>query len=295
MKVSFVVPVFNERETLEGLVEGILEHATPHEAQIVLVDDGSDDGSSGVMDELARKHPSIEVVRLGRNLGKSAALAAGFACAKGDLVFTMDADLQDDPKEIPLFLEKIGEGFDLVCGWKAVRHDPWHKTFPSRVYNRFVAWLFGLPLNDVNCGYKLMRREVVKSLRLFGDMHRLIPVLAAEQGFRVGEVAVEHQPRRCGRSKYGIERFARGAIDVMTLWFLTRYGQRPAHFLVKWGAVGVLAGVLLILAGNAVSSVAPEAIGAGVLAGGAAWMGLGLLAELIIRGRDWNGPQQDQS
>ncbi|MEK7793493.1 MAG: glycosyltransferase family 2 protein, partial [Candidatus Hydrogenedentota bacterium] len=180
MRLSFVIPVYNERETIRGVVDGVLEHTHGHEIEIFLVDDGSDDGSADAIDGLAKQHGTVRVVRFSKNLGKSAALAVGFARATGDVVFTLDSDLQDDPKEVPRFLAKLEEGFDLVCGWKAIRHDPWHKTVPSRAYNWFVAKLWGLPLHDVNCGYKAMRAPVAKSIRLYDDMHRLIPVLAAE-------------------------------------------------------------------------------------------------------------------
>ncbi|MBN2311781.1 MAG: glycosyltransferase [Candidatus Hydrogenedentes bacterium] len=291
MSITFVIPVYNERDTLEPLVQGITEHVGSREHTILFVDDGSTDGSSELLDDLKQRLDTVEVIRLRGNFGKSAALAAGFAHAEGDLVFTMDSDLQDEPKEIPRFIEKLDEGFDLVCGWKAVRHDPWHKTVPSRIYNGFVSWLFAVPLHDVNCGFKLFRRAVVKQIELYGEMHRLIPVMAHNLNYRVAEIAVEHHPRRYGQSKYGIERLSRGALDVLTMWFLTRYRHQPGHFFGKYGvlqgALGVLSvavGVVLGLAGQSGAvSAALWAVGLVFCATGGLTICLGLMAELALR------------
>lgn len=291
MKITFVIPVYNERETLEPLVEGITEHVAPHHHRILFVDDGSTDGSYEVLCNLRDRLETVEIIRLRGNFGKSAALAAGFAYADGDLVFSMDSDLQDDPKEIPRFLEKLEEGFDVVCGWKAIRHDPFHKTFPSRIYNRFVSWLFNVPLHDVNCGYKLFRLDVVKHIQLYGEMHRLIPVLAHSMNYRVAEIPVEHHRRRYGKSKYGFERFSRGMLDVLTMWFLSRYRQAPGHFFGKLGIFQFLVGGIAFLAGlvewfrgdahtNGVIMVTGGVI---VCATGALTVSLGLLAELVLR------------
>lgn len=249
MRLSFVIPVYNERETIRGVVDGVLEHARGHDLELLLVDDGSDDGSAGTIDALAQEHGEIRVIRFSKNLGKSAALAVGFAKASGDVVFTLDSDLQDDPKEIPRFLAKLDEGYQLVCGWKAVRHDPWHKTLPSRLYNAFVARLWHLPLHDINCGFKAMRSDVAKSIRLYHDMHRLIPVLAVQNGFNVAEIAVEHHPRRFGKSKYGIERFVSGAIDVFALWGLMRDDRYPGRLLAQIGGITLGLGISMFLSG----------------------------------------------
>jgi len=283
MKTTIVIPVFNELDSLEPLVEGILEWAGELGPRILFVDDGSTDGSSGKLDELHGRFLPVDVIRFSRNRGKSAALAAGFEHADGDVIVTMDADLQDDPKEIPRFLAQIRQGLDLCVGWKQVRHDPVSKTFPSRVYNGFADRLFGLGLHDMNCGFKAMRPEVAKNLQLFGDMHRLIPVLAAEQGYKVGEIQVEHHPRRHGESKYGNERFLRGAADLITLYFLTRHRNAPNHF---FGGAGILAGALgalfFLYALIAWSGVA--LIGGLVLCtGGAILVAIGLVAELVLR------------
>ncbi|MCL4216031.1 MAG: glycosyltransferase family 2 protein [Candidatus Hydrogenedentes bacterium] len=272
MKISFVIPVYNERETLRALTEGILEHAAPHECQIIMVDDGSTDGSLDELVQLRDEYPSVEIVRMRGNFGKSTALSAGFAEVEGDLVFTMDSDLQDEPKEIPRFLAKIEEGYDVVAGWKATRFDPWHKVIPSRIYNKFVAWLFDVPLHDVNCGYKLFRREVVEKLEIYGEMHRLIPVLAHYLNYRVTEIPVEHHPRQYGVSKYGLERFVRGAMDVSTMWFLTRYRHRPGHF---FGGVGLC---LLFLA--SMSLIASVCVWTMALS--TYWMVLAVMAQVFL-------------
>lgn len=291
MKVDFVIPVYNERDTLEALTAGILEHAQPHEARVLFVDDGSTDGSADVLRDLAGRYPQVEVLRFRRNFGKSAALAAGFARVQGDVVFTMDADLQDDPLEIPRFLAKLDEGFDVVVGWKQKRHDPWHKTFPSHVYNGFVARLFHLPLHDVNCGFKLYRREVVERLRVYGELHRLLPALAQELGYRITEIPVTHHARRYGVSKYGFERFAKGALDVLAVWFLARHSYTPGHFFGKVGVLGLVlaaacavAGVVFGLAFTSTFAMAAWWLaGAVFLVGGAVLLAFMLVTEFFLR------------
>lgn len=289
MKITFVIPVYNERETLEPLVAGITEHVGPHEHTILMIDDGSTDGSYEVMQRLASEYDSVQTIRLRGNFGKSTALASGFAHAEGDLVFTMDSDLQDDPREIPRFLEKLDEGFDVVCGWKAERHDPWHKTFPSRVYNGFVARLFGVPLHDVNCGFKLLQQEVVENIRLYGEMHRLIPVMAHNLNYRVAEIPVQHHKRTYGVSKYGLERFTRGALDVLTVWFLARYQHKPAHFFGMLGALQGIPGVLMFLSGAALwpqpndFPLALLGLGLMLALSGLLTVNIGLMAELVLR------------
>ena len=291
MKLSFVIPLHDERETLSALADGIAAHVGPHPYSILFVDDGSTDGSDEVLRRLARDNPHVGFVRFRRNLGKTAALAAGFAGVDGDLVFTMDADLQDDPTEIPKFLEKLDEGFDLVTGWKKERHDAWHKVWASRVYNGVVRRLFNLHIHDANCGFKLMRREVVDRLQLYGDLHRLIPVLAKNMGYTITEVPVEHHPRRFGQSKYGMERFVRGALDTFAVWFLHRHSHSPGHFfafvgllLGSAGVVGVVAGIL-VLALNADPFLGLLLVVAGGLSlqAGLGALGLALLGELLLR------------
>ena len=214
------------------------------------MDDGSTDGSWDVIAELARTHPNVRGVRFRRNFGKAAALVAGFDAARGDVIFTLDADLQDDPHEIPRFLEAMrsgkpvdgrrgprGAGLDVVSGWKRVRHDPWHKVCPSRVFNGMVGLLTGVRLHDHNCGMKCYKAEIFREVRLYGELHRFVPVLAAARGFRVGEIEINHRPRQFGQSKYGVHRFVKGFLDLLTVKFLTGFGRRPQHLL---GSVGLL-------------------------------------------------------
>jgi len=297
MKIAFVIPVYNECESLEALAEGIAEHAavaagapasaSVDEWRVFFIDDGSTDGSADVLRRLASESDHIELIRFRRNLGKSAALDVGFTQARAfadgpdDVVFTMDADLQDDPKEIPRFIEKLADGWDVVSGWKAIRHDPWHKTMPSHVYNRWVTWMFGLDIHDVNCGFKAYRAEVVGKLRVYGDMHRLLPVWAARLGYRVTEIEVEHHARQFGVSKYGVGRFSRGAVDVLTVWFLTRHGDAPGHFFGMIGLVAVAAGVLSFLLSDL--SAILFFLGLMLPLFGFGMLGLGWLAELTVR------------
>lgn len=213
-KISFVIPAYNEAPTLAALAEGIKAHVGAHDFRILFVDDGSTDNSWEVMEELRREDARIDLLRMRRNCGKTAALEAAFALVSGDVLITMDADLQDDPAEIPRMLAKLEEGYDLVCGWKKKRHDPWLKTFPSRFYNRQISGRFKLSLHDINTGFKAMRMEVAKSLRLWSDMHRLIPVFAAHLGYKVTEIPVRHHPRKFGKSKYGFSRIRKGLADI---------------------------------------------------------------------------------
>jgi glycosyltransferase involved in cell wall biosynthesis len=191
---------------------------------------------------LQKTDARVRGLRLRRNFGKSAALAAGFRTARGQTIVTIDADLQDDPNEIPRFLAELDNDQDLVSGWKQIRNDPWHKVWPSRVFNWVVSRMTGVHLHDHNCGFKCYRAEAIRDLRLYGEFHRFIPVLVAAQGFRVGEIPVNHRPRRHGRSKYGITRFYRGFLDLMTIKFLTSYSRRPQHLLGSIGLIGFLFG-----------------------------------------------------
>jgi glycosyltransferase involved in cell wall biosynthesis len=237
--ISVVVPVLDEKDSLDELVRQLQQMAATGglSLEVIFVDDGSRDGSWDVIRRLAADYSGVRGIRFRRNFGKAAALAAGFDAAGGDIVFQMDADLQDDPAEIPAFLVKLESGFDIVNGARRQRRDPWHKVYPSRVFNWMVGFLTGLRLHDHNCGYKCARREVVKELQLYGDMHRFIPVIGHSRGYRVTEIDVEHRSRRWGHSKYGFRRFTRGFLDLMTVTFLTVFGQRPLHFL---GGIGLL-------------------------------------------------------
>jgi glycosyltransferase involved in cell wall biosynthesis len=241
--ISIVLPVLNESESLEELGKALLTVAATHglHLEVIFVDDGSGDDSWDKIRRLATSDPRIRGIRFRRNFGKAAALAAGFDAAQGQVVLQMDADLQDDPSEIPKFLAKLEEGFDVVNGWKRVRKDPWHKVWPSRVFNWLVSRLTGLKLRDHNCGFKCSRAGVVKELPLYGELHRFIPVMAHARGYRVAELPVEHHPRRYGRSKYRYHRFIKGFLDLLTVVFLTVFGQRPLHLL---GGIGLPAFLL---------------------------------------------------
>jgi glycosyltransferase involved in cell wall biosynthesis len=244
--ISVVIPVYNEKDSLRALHGEIAEvmQRTNLELEVIFVDDGSSDGSWEIIADLAGQHEWVRGLRFRRNFGKAAALSAGFRAAHGDIVLTMDADLQDDPAEIPHFLATLATGFDVVSGWKRKRLDPWHKVWPSRVFNWMVSRLTGVRLHDHNCGMKCYRAAVFREIRLYGELHRFIPVLAAARGFKVGELAINHRPRRFGRSKYGVRRFIKGFLDLLTVKFLTGFGQRPQHLLGSIGLVSFLLGIL---------------------------------------------------
>lgn len=244
--LSFVIPVKDEEKTLTELAEQIIQSCERikdvGQIQIIFIDDGSTDSSWPVMLELSHQYPkSIRAMRLRRNFGKAIALDVGFKAANGDIVFTLDADLQDNPKEIYKFISKLDEGYDLVSGWKKQRNDPLSKTLPSKFFNSVTSKMTGLKLHDFNCGFKAYKRELIDRLRIYGELHRYIPVLAHDAGFAVAEIEVEHSPRRHGVSKYGIERYIRGFLDLVTVLATTRYLNRPGHM---FGGLGVLFGLL---------------------------------------------------
>jgi len=296
--LSIIVPVLDEQESLETHHGQIIEAcgALGESIEVIFVDDGSSDGSWKVIRALADRDPVVSGIRLRRNFGKAAALTAGLRVAKGDLILTIDADLQDDPAEIPRLVAKLREGFDVVNGWKLRRLDPWNKVYPSRLFNATVSAITGLKLHDHNCGLKLFRSEVAGEIRLYGELHRFIPVLADARGFRVTEVPVNHRPRRFGHSKYGVRRFARGFLDLLTVKFLTGFGERPQHMLGGFGLVlfalgfcgllylgGVWCGTHLFGADFGPIGTRPllaYSIAASLL--GAQALSLGLIAELLV-------------
>lgn len=244
--LSFVVPAFNEVECIaefhRQLTAAIAKLDRP--AEIIYIDDGSTDGSAAVLDAIAVADPRVAVAHMRRNYGKSAALDLGFRMAAGMIVFTLDADLQDDPVEIPRFLAALAAGDDVVSGWKKLRHDPIDKTLPSLVFNWFTRRVSGLQLHDFNSGFKAYRREALADLRLYGELHRYIPVLLHWEGFRIGEIDVAHRPRFAGKSKFGARRLLNGAFDLMTVTLTSKFRNRPLHFFgyiaVAMGAVGGL-------------------------------------------------------
>ncbi len=212
--------------------------------QMIFVDDGSTDNSWKTIEKLARLDSRVLGIRFRRNFGKAAALSAGFDSAVGEVIVTMDADLQDDPTEIPNLVAKLDEGFDVVNGWKRERHDPWHKIWPSKIFNKLVSAMTGVRLHDHNCGLKCFRRAVINEVRLYGELHRFVPVLAAARGFRVGEVVVKHRPRLFGESKYGWSRIPKGLLDLLTVRFISRFNQRPQHWLGMAALSSLILGVL---------------------------------------------------
>ncbi len=245
--VSIVVPVYNERESIGPLAEELLNvlRTSGRRFEVVFVDDGSTDGSRELLSDLALAEPEVVVVQLRRNFGKAAALTAGFRESDADAIVTMDGDMQDDPAEIPGLLDELEAGADLVSGWKTQRQDAWSKRAASRLFNGVTSRVSGVQLHDLNCGLKAYRAEVVRALALTGDQYRYIPVLAANEGFRVSEVPVNHRPRLHGRSKYGPERYLRGFLDLLTIWFLGRFRGRPMHLFGGIGMLLLAAGVII--------------------------------------------------
>ena len=289
--ISVVVPVHDEERTVALLFEELQAALEPLDRpwEVIFVDDGSVDGTFAALTRLHSQHEEVRVVRLRRNFGKAAALQAGFIQSRGEVVVTIDGDLQDDPAEIPRLLAKLEEGFDLVSGWKTRRQDSWRRRWLSKIFNFTASRMSGLHLHDMNCGFKAYRSEVVKGLRLYGELHRFIPVLAHYRGYRIAELPVNHRPRNHGRSRYGVERYLRGFFDLLSVSFLGRYGHRPLHL---FGGLGLLlglsgTGILLYLTGV---KIAGEAIGKrpllilGVLlvVVGIQLFSLGLLSEMII-------------
>jgi len=302
--LSVVVPVYNEERSVELLYDEIAAALDPldDEWEAVFVDDGSTDGSFAALTRLHSRAPNVRVVRLRRNFGKAAALAAGFAQTSGDVIATLDADGQDDPAELPRLLAKLDEGYDLVSGWKVRRRDPWRRRLVSRVFNAVTGWISGVRLHDMNCGFKAYRAEVVRGLPLYGELHRFIPVLAHERGYRVTELAVNHRPREHGRSRYGIERYLRGFFDLITVTFMGRYRHRPLHLFgglgLALGGIGFLICVYLTIlwfAGNAIGHRPLLTLGVLLVVVGMQFLSLGLIGEMITthheeraleRGRD---------
>lgn len=246
---SIVVPAYDEEQSLPVLYEALSTQlqALGQPYEIIFVDDGSRDGSFKVLQDLHQRDPRVKVIRFRRNFGKTPALMAGFQRCRGEVIFTLDADLQDDPTEIPAFLAKLDEGYDLVSGWKFPRHDPLSKTVPSRIFNKTVALTTGVVLHDMNCGFKAYRRELIDDLRLYGELHRFIPVIAHGRGFRVTEMKVRHHPRKFGSSKFGARRFARGFLDLLNVLFLTTYMRTPLRLFGTVGFLCLLAGFLIDL------------------------------------------------
>jgi glycosyltransferase involved in cell wall biosynthesis len=286
--VSVVVPLCNEEATVTELYNQVTAALLDTHWEIVYVDDGSTDESYAELVRLHGVHANVRVVRLRRNFGKATALSAGFAVAQGEIIVTMDADLQDDPNEIPRLLAKLDEGYDLVSGWKCTRRDPFPRRVLSRIYNGATGIVTGVRLHDMNCGLKAYRAEVLQSVRLYGELHRFIPVLAHHQGFRTAELPVNHRERAVGHSRYGFERYARGFFDLLTVAYLGRYRNRPLHF---FGGIGMLLATVgtIILAYLTVLKLGGESIGGRpllmlgvlILVVGVQFFSIGLVGELL--------------
>ncbi len=249
--ISVIVPLYNEEESLPELMEWIdrVMREQAYRYEVIMVDDGSSDRSWQVIRELASKFPQLKGIKFRRNYGKSAALNEGFRHARGKVVITMDADLQDSPDEIPgLYRMIVEEGYDLVSGWKKKRHDPLSKTIPSRFFNKVTQLMSGIKLHDFNCGLKAYRSEVVKAIEVYGEMHRYIPVISKKAGFgRIGEKVVEHRARKYGNTKFGLERFLNGFLDLLSISFISRFGKRPMHFFGAMGTLTFFVGFVILL------------------------------------------------
>jgi glycosyltransferase involved in cell wall biosynthesis len=290
--ISVVVPVFDEVESLEELYQGITISCNRlgrgHE--ILFIDDGSRDGSDLKLDSLASRDPRVQVIHFRRNFGKSPALAAAFERVRGDIVVTLDADLQDDPAMIPEFVERIDAGADLVSGWKKRRNDPFGKTFPSKVFNWMVRRLSGIPLQDFNCGFKAYRIECIRELSVYGGFHRFLPVLAGAKGFRIEQLVVNHRARKHGVSKFGVTRFFDGILDLLTVLLVTKYRTRPLHFFGFPGMLlsGVGVGLLIYLTvlwflGQSIGTRPLLTLGVLLTIMGLQFLSFGLLGELLVR------------
>ena len=302
--ISVVVPVHDEEENVGPLLAELAAALEPLERrwEVVFVDDGSTDGTFAALTRLHGAHSNVRVVRLRRNFGKAAALAAGFAEASGDAIVTIDGDLQDDPAEIPRLLAKLDEGFDLVTGWKTRRRDPWTRRVPSKIFNRVAGFVSGLRLHDMNCGLKAYKPEVVRGLRLYGELHRYIPVIAHYRGFRVAEIPVNHRPRAHGRSRYGMERYLRGFLDLLTVTFMGRYRNRPLHLFGGLGLLMLACGgcvlvylTILKIGGHAIGQRPLLTLGVLLIVVGMQFLSLGLLSELITSHHEEQVAEHDRA
>ena len=292
--ISFVIPLKDEEKSLQELFEGIsaVMQKMNRKYEIIFVDDGSEDNSFAVLKRLYINNPKlIRAIRFQKNYGKSAALMAGFEAARGDIIITMDADLQDDPKEIPELVRMIENGNDLVSGWKKYRRDPMIFKIPSRIANFITSKLTGVQIHDLNCGLKAYRAKVAKSLTLYGDLYRYIPVIVHQMGYKVDEKIVEHHPRKYGRSKYSVGKFYRGFLDLLTVLFTTKYMQRPLHLFGIWGLLFFLIGLIIdvvlliekLLGHTSLSNRPLFIVGILFIIVGIQFISLGLLGEMITR------------
>jgi glycosyltransferase involved in cell wall biosynthesis len=302
--ISVVVPVHNEERSVALLYDELCSALEPlaREWEAIFVDDGSTDGSFAALTRLHAGADNVRVVRLRRNFGKAAALVAGFDQARGDTIVTLDGDLQDDPAEIPRLLAKLDEGFDLVTGWKTRRRDPLSRRLGSRIFNAVTSRLSGVRLHDMNCGLKAYRADVVRGLRIYGELHRFIPVLAHYRGFRIAELGVNHRPREHGRSRYGFERYLRGFLDLLTVSFIGRYRQRPLHLFGGLGLVLGLVGIGILVyltvvkaTGHAIGQRPLLTLGVLLVVVGMQFFSLGLISEMITSHHEERAAERERS
>ena len=302
--ISVVVPVHNEERSVALLYDELRSalEALDTSWEAIFVDDGSTDGTFAALTRLHNEADNVRVVRLRRNFGKAAALVAGFDQARGDTVVTIDGDLQDDPAEIPRLLAKLDEGFDLVSGWKTRRRDPLSRRVLSRIFNRVTGTFSGVHLHDMNCGLKAYRADVVHGLRLYGELHRFIPVLAHYRGFRIAELPVNHRPREHGRSRYGVERYLRGFLDLLTVSFIGRYRHRPLHLfgglgliLAALGTITLVYLTVLKVLGHAIGERPLLMLGVLLLVIGMQFFSLGLISEMITSHHEERAQERERA
>ena len=302
--ISVVVPVHDEERSVALLYDELRSALEPLDTpwEAIFVDDGSADGTFSALTRLHAAEQNVRVVRLRRNFGKAAALVAGFDQARGETVVTIDGDLQDDPAEIPRLLAKLDEGFDLVSGWKTRRRDPLSRRILSRIFNRVTSAFSGVRLHDMNCGLKAYRAEVVHGLRLYGELHRFIPVLAHYRGFRIAELPVNHRQREHGRSRYGVERYVRGFLDLLTVSFIGRYRHRPLHLFGGFGLIlGFFGSAILIYLtvvkalGHAIGQRPLLLLGVLLVVIGMQFFSLGLISEMITSHHEERAQERDRA
>ena len=289
--ISIVIPVLNEAASLPELIERIgMSIPDGLEYEVLIINDGSTDSTEEIVRDMHSQNPRIHMISFRKNFGKAAALETGFRNATGEIIITMDGDLQDDPAEIPNFLKKLNEGYDLVSGWKQERKDTLEKRLPSKLFNRVVSHVSGIQLHDFNCGFKAYRRTVVESIDLYGELHRYIPCLAARKGFRIAEIPVHHSERRYGKSKYGAERYLRGLLDAFTVFFQTKFEEQPMYLFGRVGLISCLFGMgiciyltVLWMIGHPIGQRPLLQLGILLLVAGIQLLSIGLLGELFVK------------
>nr|MCK4930353.1 glycosyltransferase family 2 protein [Nanoarchaeota archaeon] len=297
MNISIVIPVYNEEKNIIILYKLLKSVLSKYQYEMIFVDDGSVDNTSSVIKDISKKDKKVKLISFQRNYGKSDALSAGFDNAKGDIIITLDGDLQDNPKEIPRFIEKLNQGYDLVVGWKFKRKDPLTKIIPSKFFNLLTSFLTKVKIHDMNCGFKAYKKKVIENINVYGELHRYIPALAFWKGYKIGEIKVKHHPRRYGKSKYGVSRLFKGFMDLITVKFLMSYGRRPLHL---FGLTGLLCFFLGIVSGLYLTYLWFKGIVIGdrpllmlavlLIVLGVQFISLGLLGDMIIsenKGRNY--------